>query len=143
MNVLALDFPPVSHLFVWPDIWFAGSAVAVNKTVLIYLAAVAITSAIFLAAGLYLVGAPRLFRNVSIARLFSGTLVTALSVYFFTCSAPGAELDRLTTALAPPPPPAPEDSSKPVVVKDDFDEGIRQAKARGDKLTLINFTGFT
>ena len=51
MNVLALDFPPVSHLFEWPDIWFAGSAVAVNKTVLIYLAAVAITSAIFLAAG--------------------------------------------------------------------------------------------
>lgn len=58
-------------------------------------------------------------------------------------SIPGAELDQLTTALAPPPPPAPEDSSKPVIVKDDFDEGIRQAKARGDKLTLINFTGFT
>ncbi len=51
MNVLALDFPPVSHLFEWPDMLFAGSAYAVNKTVLIYLAAVLITGAIFLLAG--------------------------------------------------------------------------------------------
>ena len=51
MNVLALDFPPVSHLFEWPDMLFSGTAYAINKTVLIYLAAVAITSAIFLLAG--------------------------------------------------------------------------------------------
>ena len=51
MNVLALDFPPVSHLFEWPDMLFGGTAYAVNKTVLIYLAAVAITGAIFLLAG--------------------------------------------------------------------------------------------
>ena len=51
MNVLALNFPEVSHLFVWPDILFSGTAYAINKTVLIYLAAVVITGAIFLTAG--------------------------------------------------------------------------------------------
>ena len=51
MNVLALNFPEVSHLFVWPDILFGGTAYAINKTVLIYLAAVVITGAIFLTAG--------------------------------------------------------------------------------------------
>lgn len=51
MNVLALDFPPVSHLFEWPDMLFSGTAYAVNKTVLIYLAAVAITGVIFILAG--------------------------------------------------------------------------------------------
>ena len=51
MNVLALDFPPVSHLFEWPDMLFSGTAYAINKTVLIYLAAVVITAAIFLLAG--------------------------------------------------------------------------------------------
>ena len=51
MNVLALDFPPVSHLFNWPAMLFEGTNYAVNKTVLIYLASVVITAAIFLAAG--------------------------------------------------------------------------------------------
>jgi|TARA_B100000959_G_scaffold246726_1_gene272490 F-type H+-transporting ATPase subunit a len=51
VNVLALDFPPVSHLFEWPDMLFSGTAYAINKTVLIYLAAVAITGAIFILAG--------------------------------------------------------------------------------------------
>ncbi|MDG2211098.1 MAG: F0F1 ATP synthase subunit A [Acidimicrobiales bacterium] len=51
MNVLALDFPPISHLFQWPDILFNGTWYALNKTSLIYLAAVVITSAIFLSAG--------------------------------------------------------------------------------------------
>ena len=51
MNVIALDFPPVSHLFEWPDMLFSGSAIAINKTVLIYIAALVITSAIFLMAG--------------------------------------------------------------------------------------------
>ena len=51
MNVLALNFPEVSHLFVWPDILFSGTDYAINKTVLIYLAAVVITAAIFLTAG--------------------------------------------------------------------------------------------
>ena len=51
MNVLALEFPPVSHLFEWPDILFSGTMYAVNKTALIYLAAMAITGAIFILAG--------------------------------------------------------------------------------------------
>ncbi|MCH2434318.1 MAG: F0F1 ATP synthase subunit A [Acidimicrobiales bacterium] len=51
MNVLALEFPPISHLFEWPDILFSGTMYAVNKTALIYLAATAITGAIFILAG--------------------------------------------------------------------------------------------
>jgi F-type H+-transporting ATPase subunit a len=51
VNVLALDFPPITHLFEWPDILFNGTWYALNKTSLIYLAAVVITSAIFLSAG--------------------------------------------------------------------------------------------
>jgi len=51
VNVLALEFPPISHLFEWPDILFSGTMYAVNKTALIYLAATAITGAIFILAG--------------------------------------------------------------------------------------------
>jgi len=51
VNVLALDFPPITHLFEWPDILFNGTWYALNKTSLIYLAAVLITAAIFLSAG--------------------------------------------------------------------------------------------
>ncbi|MED5600696.1 MAG: F0F1 ATP synthase subunit A, partial [Actinomycetota bacterium] len=51
MNVLALEFPPISHLFEWPEIAFHGTFYAINKTVLIYIAAVVITAAIFLLAG--------------------------------------------------------------------------------------------
>ena len=51
MHVLALDFPPITHLFEWPDILFNGTWYALNKTSLIYLAAVLITAAIFLSAG--------------------------------------------------------------------------------------------
>jgi F0F1-type ATP synthase, subunit a len=51
VNVLALEFPPVSHLFEWPDIFFSGTAYAINKTVLIYMAAVVITGVIFTLAG--------------------------------------------------------------------------------------------
>jgi F-type H+-transporting ATPase subunit a len=51
VNVLALEFPPISHLFQWPEIAFHGTFYAINKTVLIYIAAVVITSAIFLLAG--------------------------------------------------------------------------------------------
>jgi len=51
MTVLALEFPPVSHLFVWPAIWFDGTPYAINKTALIYIGSVLITMAIFLLAG--------------------------------------------------------------------------------------------
>jgi F-type H+-transporting ATPase subunit a len=51
MNLLALEFPPVSFLFDWPSIWFEGTPYAINKTVLIYLGSMLLTMAIFLLAG--------------------------------------------------------------------------------------------
>ena len=51
MNVLAQEIPPINHLFDWPSIWLEGTPLAVNKTVLIYLAAAAATMVIFGLAG--------------------------------------------------------------------------------------------
>ena len=52
MTILGqLDFPPISHLTRWPNFWFEGTPFAVNKTVLIYIAAVVLTLAFFFAAG--------------------------------------------------------------------------------------------
>ena len=51
MNVFALDFPPVSHLFVWPDFLFTDTPVALNKTGLIYIAALVLTAGMFWVAG--------------------------------------------------------------------------------------------
>ncbi|MXV98350.1 MAG: F0F1 ATP synthase subunit A [Acidimicrobiaceae bacterium] len=51
MSILALEFPPVSHLFDWPTIWLDGTPLAINKTVLIYLAATAATMVLFGLAG--------------------------------------------------------------------------------------------
>ncbi|MCP3992932.1 MAG: F0F1 ATP synthase subunit A [Actinomycetia bacterium] len=49
--MLGLDFPPISHLFEWPDFAFDGTPLAMNKTVLIYLMAFALTLGLFLIAG--------------------------------------------------------------------------------------------
>jgi F-type H+-transporting ATPase subunit a len=49
--MLGLEFPPISHLFEWPDFAFDGTPMAMNKTVLIYLVAMGLTLAIFLIAG--------------------------------------------------------------------------------------------
>jgi len=52
VNIFALDFPPVSHLFDWPDFAFHGNTyLAMNKTVLIYLFALGLTLALFMSAG--------------------------------------------------------------------------------------------
>ncbi|MDE0067829.1 MAG: F0F1 ATP synthase subunit A [Acidimicrobiaceae bacterium] len=51
MNLLALEFPPVNHLFDWPSIWFEGTLLAINKTVLIYFGSVLVTMMIFGFAG--------------------------------------------------------------------------------------------
>lgn len=51
MNLLALEFPPVSHLFQWPSIAFDGTPYAINKTVLIYLGSMLVTMIIFTLAG--------------------------------------------------------------------------------------------
>jgi F-type H+-transporting ATPase subunit a len=50
VTLLGIEFPPISHLTRWPDIFFEGTPFAINKTVLIYLAAVVITLAFFFAA---------------------------------------------------------------------------------------------
>ncbi len=42
-----MEFPPVTHLFDWPSFLFSGSPLAVNKTVLIFLAAVVLTVGVF------------------------------------------------------------------------------------------------
>lgn len=47
MSSLALEFPPVSHLFEWPAILFDGTVFAINKTALIYFAAVILTAGLF------------------------------------------------------------------------------------------------
>jgi F-type H+-transporting ATPase subunit a len=47
VTLLGIDFPPISHLTRWPDIWFAGTPFAINKTVLIYLVSALITLAFF------------------------------------------------------------------------------------------------
>ena len=49
--VFALEFPPVSHLLEWPDLLFEGSALAINKIVLVNFLAVIITLALFFVAG--------------------------------------------------------------------------------------------
>ncbi len=46
-----MEFPPVSQLFEWPDFAFAGTPLAMNKTVLIYLFALALTAGLFILAG--------------------------------------------------------------------------------------------
>jgi F-type H+-transporting ATPase subunit a len=51
VTFLAIEFPPVSHLFLWPDFAFEGTPLAMNKTVVIYLAAMAMTMGLFLVAG--------------------------------------------------------------------------------------------
>ena len=51
MSALGIEFPPISHLIRWPDIWFEDTAFAMNKTTLIFFAAVIITLTIFFVAG--------------------------------------------------------------------------------------------
>lgn len=51
MGVFAVEFPPVSHLFDWPDFLFTDTPVALNKTGLIYIVALLLTAGLFWAAG--------------------------------------------------------------------------------------------
>lgn len=51
MNVLALEYPPVNHLFDWPALWFEGTPFAINKTSLIYIATTVLTIGLFSWAG--------------------------------------------------------------------------------------------
>ena len=49
--VLGLEFPPVSHLVNWQEIWFKGTPCAFTKVTLIYVLAVILTMGFFLLAG--------------------------------------------------------------------------------------------
>jgi F-type H+-transporting ATPase subunit a len=60
-----LDFPPISHLTRWPDFLFEGTPFAVNKTVLIFIAAVVLTLAFFFAAGRRAQLVPRGVQNMA------------------------------------------------------------------------------
>lgn len=51
MNLLAIEFPPINHLFDWPSIWLEGTPFAINKTVLIYLGSMLATMLLFGLAG--------------------------------------------------------------------------------------------
>jgi F-type H+-transporting ATPase subunit a len=51
MSALGIEFPPISHLIRWPDIWFKDTPFAINKTALIFFAAIIITMTIFFVAG--------------------------------------------------------------------------------------------
>lgn len=51
MNVLALEFPPVNHLFDWPSVLFNDTPFALNKVGLTYLFAMVMTMLIFGFAG--------------------------------------------------------------------------------------------
>ena len=48
--LFALEFPPVSHLLEWPDILFEDTLFAVNKPVLIFMAALLLTLVFFFVA---------------------------------------------------------------------------------------------
>lgn len=45
--IFGLDFPPISHLVDWPEFWFADTPFGVNKVVLVYALAAALTIGIF------------------------------------------------------------------------------------------------
>lgn len=49
--MVALEFPPVSHLIEWPAILFEGTLFAVNKVVLLMFLGVVVVLAVFLTAG--------------------------------------------------------------------------------------------
>ena len=51
MNLVALEFPPISHLIEWPDIFFEDTNFAINKVVLLMFLAVIVVLALFFIAG--------------------------------------------------------------------------------------------
>jgi len=49
--VLGLEFPPVSHLVNWQEIWFKGTPFAISKVVIVYILAVILSFGFFFLAG--------------------------------------------------------------------------------------------
>jgi F-type H+-transporting ATPase subunit a len=50
-GLLALEFPPISHLTNWPDIWLEDTNFAINKPILIWWFAALLTLLLFVLAG--------------------------------------------------------------------------------------------
>jgi F-type H+-transporting ATPase subunit a len=50
-GLLALDFPPISHLLVWPDVVFKDTPFAMNKPIFIWIGAAFLTLFLFILAG--------------------------------------------------------------------------------------------
>jgi F-type H+-transporting ATPase subunit a len=65
VTVLGIDFPPISHLTRWPDIFFVDTPFGINKTVLIYFASVVITLVFFFAAARRHALVPRGVQNMA------------------------------------------------------------------------------
>jgi F-type H+-transporting ATPase subunit a len=63
--LFGVAFPPISHLFEWPDILFEGTPLAVNKIVLINLLAVVVIIGFFLYAGRKRALVPKGAQNVA------------------------------------------------------------------------------
>jgi F-type H+-transporting ATPase subunit a len=63
--ILGIDFPPISHVTRWPDIFFGGTPLAINKTILIYFASVLITLVFFFAAARRHALVPRGVQNLA------------------------------------------------------------------------------
>jgi F-type H+-transporting ATPase subunit a len=49
--LLAIEFPPISHLLNWPDIWFEDTAFAVNKVTMLFVIAAVMVATFYLVAG--------------------------------------------------------------------------------------------
>ena len=49
--MLAIEFPPISHLLNWPDIWFEDTAFAVNKVTMLFVVAAVLVATFYLVAG--------------------------------------------------------------------------------------------
>ncbi len=45
--MVGLEFPPISHFFVWPDVLFSGTPFGINKTVIMVLVSAALCLVIF------------------------------------------------------------------------------------------------
>jgi F-type H+-transporting ATPase subunit a len=63
--LLGIEFPPISHLIEWPDIFFEGTPFAINKTTFIYFASVVITLSIFFIASRRAQLVPRGVQNIA------------------------------------------------------------------------------
>jgi F-type H+-transporting ATPase subunit a len=64
-TVFGVAFPPISHLFEWPDIFFEGTWFAINKVVLINLLSVVLIIGFFLYAGRKKALVPKGAQNVA------------------------------------------------------------------------------